>query len=272
MKSKKSMDITQLNAYYQNNLYILGTTGVDRNRQFYTCLCKKCHRYFFIPTQTNDFNIKCKYCNQKKNNNPQIKEILKQDFKEKKESYKNEYKNNKQILQSQNFEKQAKYKEQIKNNLQTRILEEFKQKKIKLTEEQKAYLQEQKNLNSGSNGEKAIATLLTTYNIPFEREKTFPDLRYTNTNKPPRFDFYVNNEYIIEFDGQQHFKGGFEKMSGMTLEEQQTRDEFKNTYCFKNNIPIIRIPYWHLNDLCIEDLQLNTSSFVFRPLYQQSAY
>ena len=30
----------------------------------------------------------------------------------------------------------------------------------------------------------------------------------------------------------------------------------------ENNIPLIRIPYTHLQDLCLEDLQLETSKFI----------
>lgn len=37
----------------------------------------------------------------------------------------------------------------------------------------------------------------------------------------------------------------------------------KNQYCIDNQIPIIRIPYTHFNDLCIEDLQLDTSNFIY---------
>ena len=40
------------------------------------------------------------------------------------------------------------------------------------------------------------------------------------------------------------------------------RDAFKNEWCKENNILLIRIPYWHLKDLCIEDLKLETSKFI----------
>jgi len=36
----------------------------------------------------------------------------------------------------------------------------------------------------------------------------------------------------------------------------------KNQWCKENNIPLIRIPYTHLQDLCLEDLQLETSQFI----------
>ena len=41
----------------------------------------------------------------------------------------------------------------------------------------------------------------------------------------------------------------------------QQRDKIKNEYCVKKNIPLIRIPYTHYDDLCIEDLLLETTKF-----------
>jgi hypothetical protein len=39
------------------------------------------------------------------------------------------------------------------------------------------------------------------HHIPFEKEKTFDTCRYQNTNAYARFDFFVDNKYIIEYDG-----------------------------------------------------------------------
>jgi len=36
----------------------------------------------------------------------------------------------------------------------------------------------------------------------------------------------------------------------------------KNQWCKNNNIPLIRIPYTHLEDLRLEDLLLETSQFI----------
>ena len=44
--------------------------------------------------------------------------------------------------------------------------------------------------------------------------------------------------------------------------ERQEHDKLKNEWCKENNIPLIRIPYTHLKDLCIEDLQLETTTFL----------
>lgn len=62
------------------------------------------------------------------------------------------------------------------------------------------------------------------------------------------FDFLINDKYIIEFDGEQHFR---ESLYG-NLEKTHNKDLMKNQYCFKNNIPLIRIPHnieWNYKDL-----------------------
>ena len=112
-----------------------------------------------------------------------------------------------------------------------------------------------------SKGETIIEALLKDYKIPFETEKTFSTLKFPDTNAFGRFDFWVNNLYLIEFDGIQHYQS----TSGWNTEEHfkqvQKRDCYKNQWCKDNNIPLIRIPYTHLNELCLEDLLLETSQF-----------
>ena len=45
------------------------------------------------------------------------------------------------------------------------------------------------------------------------------------------------------------------------FEKTKERDEIKNLWCKNNNIPLIRIPYTHFDDLCLNDLQINTSTY-----------
>ena len=117
-----------------------------------------------------------------------------------------------------------------------------------------------------SKGQMRISHLLTINNIPFEREKQFQTCRFDKTGKLAKFDFYINHKYIIEYDGIQHFQ--YINNSSKTwntkdrFQDTKYRDNFKNQWCKNNNIPIIRIPYTHLKDLCIEDLKLETSSFI----------
>lgn len=114
-----------------------------------------------------------------------------------------------------------------------------------------------------SKGEKIIIQLLLNNNITFEYQKIFKDCIFSKSKKYARFDFYVNNSYIIEYDGEQHFK--YTNNGWCTKEHFEAlkiRDEEKNNWCKENNIPLIRIPYTHLKKLCIEDLLLETSEFL----------
>lgn len=118
-----------------------------------------------------------------------------------------------------------------------------------------------------SKGEKIIGALLQSANINFIKEKIFDECRFQDTNKPAYFDFYVNNEYIIEFDGEQHFV--ISRFNNISVEQAlqnlikvKEHDKYKTQWCKDNNIPLIRIPYTHLNDLCLNDLLLETTSFL----------
>ena len=104
-------------------------------------------------------------------------------------------------------------------------------------------------------GEEKIAYLLTQAGIPFEKEKTFSTCRF-ETGGLARFDFYVNNKYLIEYDGIQHFKPTFNKLDKNAFLITQTHDNYKEQWCKDNNIPLIRISYLQLKELTLEDLLL----------------
>lgn len=114
-----------------------------------------------------------------------------------------------------------------------------------------------------SKGEIKIIEILKKNNIPFITQYHTSNCKYLDTNYYAYFDFFVNNKYIIEYDGSQHY---FAKESGQNnkknLEKIQEHDIFKNQYCKEHNIPLIRIPYTHYNLLCIEDLIPETSKFL----------
>lgn len=114
-----------------------------------------------------------------------------------------------------------------------------------------------------SKGENKIAELLKNNNIFFEKQKIFDDYVSSITGSKYKFDFWVNNSYLIEFDGEQHF---LYKENGWNTKEQfektQKNDKEKNEWCKKNNISLIRIPYTHFDNLCIEDLLLETTTFL----------
>lgn len=116
-----------------------------------------------------------------------------------------------------------------------------------------------------SYGEKIIKDILEENNIIYKREYTFDDCISLFSNRKCQFDFYVNNEYIIEFDGEQHVKPITYYGGEKTLQKNQLQDNHKNQYCFEHNIQIIRIPYTHLKDICLEDLIPETSQFLLKP-------
>ena len=104
-------------------------------------------------------------------------------------------------------------------------------------------------------GSITIERLLKENNIKYEMEKTFENFK-GKKGMPYRFDFYLP-EYnrLIEFDGIQHYKE--RSIFKDSLEAIQERDKIKNDYCLQHNISLIRIPYWKLETLKINDL-LNT--------------
>lgn len=119
-----------------------------------------------------------------------------------------------------------------------------------------------------SHGEYLIKQLLWLNNIPFVIEKTFQTCRFPDTNALARFDFYVNNRYIIEYDGSQHFSAMTYNKCGWNnkenFEKTLIHDKIKNEWCIKNCIPLIRIPYTLKDNIKIEDLIPETSKFLVK--------
>jgi len=99
-----------------------------------------------------------------------------------------------------------------------------------------------------SRGEIKIAEILENSGLHFEEEFTFPDLK-TKAGRFLRFDFAVfddeeNLDFLIEFQGIQHYqaKGKFGGNRG--LSRQKYNDTQKRVYCYNNHITLIAIPYW----------------------------
>lgn len=113
-----------------------------------------------------------------------------------------------------------------------------------------------------SQGEYRVAQILEENGINFEKQKVYEDLRTTKYGAP-KFDFYIpEGNYLIEYDGQQHY--GYTNAGWNDKEHHEKvkeRDELKNEYCKKKCIPLIRIPYTHFEELCLEDLKLETTKF-----------
>lgn len=110
-------------------------------------------------------------------------------------------------------------------------------------------------------GEEKISQILTDNNIIFEREKSFDTCK---NKRKLRFDFYIpDKNYLIEYDGILHYKATGGKFGTLeNVESNQKRDEIKNQWCKENNMSLIRIPYTHLDKICLEDLLLETTTFL----------
>ena len=107
-----------------------------------------------------------------------------------------------------------------------------------------------------------IREILKKYNKNFIDEFIISELKSINLGNL-RFDFVIlddNNkiDYIIEYDGAQHFLHN--DAWNKKLKTTHNNDMLKNKYCFENNIPLIRIPYYA--DYCEEDLFLETTKFL----------
>lgn len=92
-----------------------------------------------------------------------------------------------------------------------------------------------------SKGEKLISNILTEGNINFTSQKTFENCKNINLLK---FDFFINEKILVEYDGEFHFKDIF-KDGSLKLTKQ--RDSIKNKYCRENKIPLLRIPFWEFD-------------------------
>lgn len=111
-------------------------------------------------------------------------------------------------------------------------------------------------VNEPSKGEQKLINLFKRGGISFIREVQFEDL-VGKKKTMLRYDFGLlkNGKLIclVEFDGEQHFKyvPYFHKTpSG--FRRAQERDRQKNKYCLMHNIPLIRIPYWDLEELTLQ--------------------
>ena len=99
-----------------------------------------------------------------------------------------------------------------------------------------------------SYGQIKIEDILNQAGLDFKEEYSFDDL-VSSSGHPLRFDFAVFDDdgdidFLIQYQGIQHYKPK-SKFGGMTgLKKQQFYDMRKREYCKKHNINLILIPYW----------------------------
>lgn len=104
-------------------------------------------------------------------------------------------------------------------------------------------------------GERKISVILQKYNIKYDFQKIFDDCIYVNKLK---FDFYLPDyNTCIEFDGVQHFEIVEYFGDEYSYNKRRQRDKVKEEYCDKNNIFLLRIPYFDKN------IELSIKGFLF---------
>lgn len=93
-----------------------------------------------------------------------------------------------------------------------------------------------------SHGERLISLYLELHNINYVPQAKMGDTKQS-------FDFLVNDDLAIEFNGKQHYEpiavfGGEERFI-----QQQVYDKNKQKYCQEHNIQLVIIPYYEINNI-----------------------
>lgn len=102
-----------------------------------------------------------------------------------------------------------------------------------------------------SRAEIKIEEILTEAELNFQMEYSVPGLNSSN-GRALRFDFAVfddegNIDFLIEYQGRQHYEPSSKFGGKRGLYQQQFNDNKKRRYCALNNINLIEIPYTEEN-------------------------
>lgn len=109
-----------------------------------------------------------------------------------------------------------------------------------------------------SKGEKSVARVLESLNIPFEREYKFDDCYFSSNAHKLRLDFaLMDGDKVwasIEYHGEQHYSpvcfGGQDlEVAKLNCEVTQLRDDIKTNYLRAHGIPQLIIPYTEFNNI-----------------------
>lgn len=99
-----------------------------------------------------------------------------------------------------------------------------------------------------SYGEIKIEEILEAAGLDFQEEYVFPNLKSSN-NKPLRFDFVIFDDtgdidFIIEYQGIQHYEPRAKFGGKKGFYQQQFNDKLKRRFCKLNGYKLIEIPYY----------------------------
>ena len=113
-------------------------------------------------------------------------------------------------------------------------------------------------------GEHRIRRLLDNNQIDYVKNKTFDTCKFPDTNYPGYFDFYVDNDFVVEFDGKQHFEYkncGWDKEDAYI--KTHSHDLFKNQWAWEHGIPVKRIPFTERDRLTLSHIM--SDSYLITP-------
>ncbi len=111
-----------------------------------------------------------------------------------------------------------------------------------------------------SKNERRMEDFLKSLNIDYKKQYRFNSCK---DHRPLPFDFHLTDyDCLIEIDGEQHyepvrFNGLSQEEAQEKFETQQKRDKIKDDFCKKNNIPLLRIPYWEFKNDNYKQILLN---------------
>lgn len=98
-----------------------------------------------------------------------------------------------------------------------------------------------------SRGEILIHEILEENGLKFREEYSFEGLNSEN-GRPLRFDFAVfdddgNIDFLIEYQGKQHYQASSKFGGKRGLFQQQHNDEKKRRFCALHDLTLVEIPY-----------------------------
>ena len=102
-----------------------------------------------------------------------------------------------------------------------------------------------------SRGEICIEEILQQAGLSFKMEYSFEGLNSSN-GRPLRFDFAVfdddgNIDFLIEYQGRQHYEPSSKYGGKKGFYQQQFNDNKKRRFCALHGITLIEVPYTEEN-------------------------
>ena len=98
-----------------------------------------------------------------------------------------------------------------------------------------------------SRGEIKIEEILQKAELNFKEEYIFPELK-SSSGRPLRFDFVVFDDdgkidFLIEYQGKQHYEASSKFGGKRGLYQQQFNDNKKRRFCALHEFNLVEIPY-----------------------------